>query len=173
MVGIIKGLLNDMIDKLEAEEEAKASENAYCVKELGESKANKKVLWTAVDKLSTKIDQQTAKAAKLKEEVVVLEKELAELATAQAKMGQLREEEKALFKTKETETSKGPALSSRTVNMQQLFDHCINPLTGHIKDMSDQIALFGKAATLSAKEIAECDLRIRTLEAQVASSNNV
>ena len=42
VVGIIKGLLNDMIDKLEAEEEAKASENAYCVKELGESKANKK-----------------------------------------------------------------------------------------------------------------------------------
>merc|ERR1712048_1196157 len=48
-----------------------------------------------------------AKAAKLKEEVAVLEKELAELATSQAKMDQMREEEKALFKTKEAETSKG------------------------------------------------------------------
>merc|ERR1712139_548555 len=50
---------------------------------------------------------QTAKAAKLKEEVAVLEKELAELATSQAKMDQIREEEKALFKTKEAETAKG------------------------------------------------------------------
>merc|ERR550537_770969 len=103
----IKGLINDMIDKLEEEAEADATENAYCTKELSESNAKKDELQTAVDKLSTKIDQQTAKATKLKEEVAVLEKELAELATSQAKMDQMRQEESALLKTKEAETSKG------------------------------------------------------------------
>merc|ERR1711862_1077817 len=60
-----------------------------------------------VEKLSTKIDQQTAKAAKLKEEVVALNKELSELATSQASMDQLRSEEKAEFEKDEAETSKG------------------------------------------------------------------
>merc|ERR550537_1451957 len=51
----IKGLINDMIDKLEAEAEADATEKAYCDKELGESNAKKDDLQAAADKLSTKI----------------------------------------------------------------------------------------------------------------------
>merc|ERR1712176_1569683 len=60
-----------------------------------------------VSKLTTKIDQQTAKAAKLKEEVATLNKELSELATSQAAMDKLRAEEKATFTANEAETSKG------------------------------------------------------------------
>merc|ERR1719453_2544466 len=96
-----------MIDKLEAEAEADATEKAYCDKELGESNAKKADLQGTVDRLSTKIEQQTAKAAKLKEEVATLEKELSELATSQAKMDQMRQEEKALFSSNEAEVSKG------------------------------------------------------------------
>merc|ERR1719453_465908 len=96
-----------MIDKLEAEAEADATEKAYCDKELGESNAKKADLQGTVDRLSTKIEQQTAKAAKLKEEVATLEKELAELSTSQAKMDQMRQEEKALFSANEAEVSKG------------------------------------------------------------------
>merc|ERR1712167_519252 len=69
----IRGLINDMIDKLEAEGEADATEKAYCDKELGESNAKKAELEAAAKKLSTKIDQQTAKAKKLKEEVATLQ----------------------------------------------------------------------------------------------------
>merc|ERR550532_3848840 len=80
----VRGLINDLIDKLEAEAEADATEKAFCDKELGESNAKKEELEAQVGKLSTKIDQQTARAGKLKEEVATLQKELSDLASSQA-----------------------------------------------------------------------------------------
>jgi len=103
----VKGLINDMVDKLEAEAEKDATEKAFCDKELGESNAKKDELQGEVDKLSTKIDQDTAKSAKLKEEAAALSKALANLATSQAEMDKMRMEEKATFKNNEAETSKG------------------------------------------------------------------
>merc|ERR1719454_1332511 len=75
----VRGLINGLIDKLEAEADADATEKGFCDKELGESNAKKEELEAQVGKLSTKIDQQTARAGKLKGEVATLEKELSEL----------------------------------------------------------------------------------------------
>merc|ERR1711971_570943 len=74
---------------------------------MGESTAKKEDHEAVVEKLTTKIDQQTAKAGKLKEEVATLQKELSELATSQANMDKLRAEEKATFTKNEADTSKG------------------------------------------------------------------
>merc|ERR1711957_1053899 len=66
--GKVKGLINDMIGKLEAEAEKDATEKAFCDKEMSESTAKKEELEGEVAKLSTKLDQDTARSAKLKEQ---------------------------------------------------------------------------------------------------------
>merc|ERR1712217_942230 len=95
--GKVKGLIADMIERLEAEAEADATHKAYCDKELAESNQKKADKNAEIAKLSTKIDQMSARSAQLKEEVAALQKALAELAASQAEMDKMRKEENAAF----------------------------------------------------------------------------
>merc|ERR1719420_2217132 len=65
----VKGLIEEMLAKLESEAEADATENAFCEKETGENKEKQADLSTEVEKLTTKIDQAAARSTQLKEEV--------------------------------------------------------------------------------------------------------
>jgi len=73
----VKGLISDMLERLEASATADATHKAYCDKELSETNAKKDDKSADVAKLSTKIDQMSARSASLKEEVATLQKELA------------------------------------------------------------------------------------------------
>jgi len=90
----VKGLIQDMIETLEEQAEADATEKAYCDKELAETNAKKDEKTNEIKKLSTKIDSMTSRAAQLKTEVAELEKSLSALAKAQAEMDKIRLEEK-------------------------------------------------------------------------------
>merc|ERR1712100_999005 len=89
----VKGLISDMIEKLEKEAEADATEKAFCDKEMAETEAKKADKEADIEKLSTQIDSMSAKSAKLKEEVGTLQNELSQLAAAQAEMDKVRAEE--------------------------------------------------------------------------------
>merc|ERR1712204_58230 len=88
----VKGLIMDMISKLEAEADAEATEKAYCDEQLAKTKAKKEELDDDIEKLTVKIDQASSKSAKLKEEVQELESELAALTKLQAEMDKIRQE---------------------------------------------------------------------------------
>merc|ERR1719478_1289628 len=103
----VKGLISDMIEKLLKEAEADATEKAFCDKEMAETEAKKADKEADIEKLSTQIDSQNAKSAKLKEEVATLQKELSELAKAQAEMDKLRAEEKSAYDANSAEMEKG------------------------------------------------------------------
>jgi len=105
--GKIKGLITDMIEKLEAEAEADATKKAYCDKELAETNAKKDDKTAEIEKLTAKIEQQTAQSAKLKEEVATLESELAALVREQAEMDKIRAEEKSQWEVNSAEMEKG------------------------------------------------------------------
>merc|ERR1711920_356852 len=95
--GKVKGLISDMIARLEKEAGADATKKAFCDKELAESNAKKSDKTDEITKLSTKIEQLSAKSAQLKEEVATLQSDLSKLAKAQAEMDQLRQNEAATF----------------------------------------------------------------------------
>jgi len=103
----VKGLITDMIEKLEAEAEADATKKAYCDKELAETNQKKDDKNAEIEKLSAKIGSSKAKSAKLKEEVATLQKELAALTRAQAEMDKIRAEEKGLWEKNSAEMEKG------------------------------------------------------------------
>ena len=68
----VKGLIQDMIETLEKEAEADATEKAFCDKELAETNAKKDAKTTEIKKLSTKIDQMTSRSEQLKGEVLTM-----------------------------------------------------------------------------------------------------
>merc|ERR1719464_501586 len=68
----IKGLISDMIARLEQEAGADATKKAYCDKELSETNAKKEEKSKEIAKLSSRIDQMSAKSTQLKDEVAVL-----------------------------------------------------------------------------------------------------
>jgi len=93
----IKGLISEMIEKLEEEAAKEAAHKAFCDKEMKETKAKKEDKETDLDDLSTKIDKATSKIAKLTEEIATLEGELGEIAKAQQEADKIRAEEKAAW----------------------------------------------------------------------------
>merc|ERR1740129_994846 len=88
----VKSLLTKLIDRLESEGGADATEKAYCDEELANAKAKKAELDYDIEKLTAKIDQSAASSAKLMVDVKELQAGLAALATQQAEMDSLRSE---------------------------------------------------------------------------------
>merc|ERR1719281_832330 len=103
----VKGLISEMITKLEKEAEAEATEKAYCDEEMAKTEAKKAELEGVIAKLSNKIDRAASRSAALKEEVVELEAELAKLAKTQKEMDDIRAEESANFKVAKAELEQG------------------------------------------------------------------
>jgi len=103
----VKGLISDMVTKLEEEASADADHKAFCDKELAETNTKKTDKTAAIAKLTTAIDSMTAKSAQLKEQVAALQQALAALAKEQAEMDKLRGEEAALYKTQKADMELG------------------------------------------------------------------
>jgi len=103
----VKGLITDMISKLESEAKSEATEKAYCDEELAKTEAKKGELDAEIAKLTSKVDLAAAKSAGLKEDVKTLQAELAALAKEQASMDSIRAEEKAAFDTAKAELQQG------------------------------------------------------------------
>merc|ERR1719464_1132291 len=65
----VKGLISDLITRLEEEANADATEKAYCDEQLAKTEEKKAELEHDMGKLTTKIDIATSKSATLKEEL--------------------------------------------------------------------------------------------------------
>jgi len=103
----IKGLIQDMIEKLETEAEADATHKAFCDKELAETNEKKADKAAEVEKLSAQIDKMAARSSQLKEETAALERALSELATSQAEVDKVRAEEKEIYASNKADMEQG------------------------------------------------------------------
>merc|ERR1712137_470342 len=80
----VRGLIEEMISKLEAEADAEAEEKAWCDEQIAKTEEKKVDLESDIAKLTAKIDVASAKSADLKKQVKELQAELAALAKLQA-----------------------------------------------------------------------------------------
>merc|ERR1719408_130986 len=103
----IRGLIADMIAKLEKEAQSEASEKAYCDEEMAKTSAKKQELNYEISKLTAKIDKAAAKSASLKDAVKTAQKELADLAKSQAEMDKIRREENTAYKAAKSDLELG------------------------------------------------------------------
>merc|ERR1719262_1957784 len=103
----VRGLISEMITKLEAEAEADATEKAYCDEQLAKTEAKQSELEDDVAKLTSKIDQAASKSAKLKASVKETQQELAALAKTQAEMDSVRSESHAAYVKAKAELEEG------------------------------------------------------------------
>jgi len=103
----VKGLISEMIMKLEKEAESEATEKAYCDEQMAKTEAKKSELETTIGKLTSKIDMAAAKSAQLKDEVKELQAELASLARMQAEMDKIRAETHEDFTVAKSDLEQG------------------------------------------------------------------
>jgi len=145
----IKGLISDMIARLEQEAGADATQKAYCDKELSETTAKKDEKSNEIAKLSTRIARMVARSAQLKEEAAALQNQLAKLAKSQADMDTLRQGEKAAYTASKAELEKGLAGLKLALNI-------LNDYYGSA-DKSHEVAAGSGSSIIGLLEVCEAD----------------
>merc|ERR1719174_1330224 len=105
--GKIKGLIQDMISKLENEANTEATEKAYCDEEMAKTSAKQGELEYEIEKLTTKIDKASARSASLKAEVKELQAELATMAEEQKASDKWRMDSNAAYRQAKADLEKG------------------------------------------------------------------
>jgi len=162
----IKGLISDMISKLESEADADATEKAYCDKETHETTVKKNEKTAEIEKLSTRIDKMSSRSATLKEEVAALQDALAKLAASQAAMDKLRQEENDAFVANKADMDQG--ISGVKIALKVLNEYYANGDKAHEEASGagkSIISLLEVVESDFSKELAEI---VSTEEAAVA-----
>jgi len=117
----VKGMIQEMIDKLVADAAAEASHKAFCDKEMSESKEKIEDHTSTIDKFTTRKDKATAAIEKLTEELATLADELATMAKQQATMDEMRGEQKAAYAEAKKDYEDG--IEGLTMALQILRDY--------------------------------------------------
>jgi len=86
----VKGLIKDMVAKLESQADAEATEKAYCDEQLVKTGEKKDDLEADISKMTATVDTSVSRLAKLQEQIQELQQELGALAKEQAELDKLR-----------------------------------------------------------------------------------
>merc|ERR1712194_285908 len=93
----IKGLIRDMISRLENEAQEEAEEKAYCDEQIAKTEFKKGELEDDIAKQTARIDKSAARSTQLKGGAKELLSELRALAKEQAEMDKIRADEHAAY----------------------------------------------------------------------------
>merc|ERR1719160_674301 len=93
----VKGLIEEMIEKLMTQAQQEATHQAFCEEEQGKSKKSQAEKTETLNKLKARTDKATATRDELNEDIKELEAEVAKIDAMQAEATKIRAEEKAAF----------------------------------------------------------------------------
>lgn len=103
----VKGLISDMVAKLEGEASEEAQEKAYCDDELSKTETKKGELESESDGLKAKIDEDASASTELKEQVKNAQADLATLAELQNGMDKARQDAHAAYAKAKADLEQG------------------------------------------------------------------
>jgi hypothetical protein len=152
----VKGLVGDMIERLEKEAQADASHNAYCDSQTADATAKKDAKKALMEKLSTEIDSDSAQSNKLKEEVGSIQKELADLAASQAEMNKIRADEKALHTANSAEMRAGVKAVQTALSVLRVY-YASDDATAHDGAGAGIVGMLEVVESDFVKGLAEMD----------------
>merc|ERR1719353_972835 len=172
----VKGMIQEMIEKLLTEAKEGAGKKAFCDKEMAETKAKREDKQDEVDDLTTKIDKAAAKIAKLKESISALEAELAKIADEQKVATEMREKEKSAWAAAKSDFEQG--LEGVQMALQVLRDYYAEKdgaslLQGGSDDIGAAMSLAQKSSgaasgIIGMLEVAESDFSKMLAEGNAA-----
>merc|ERR1719160_1803720 len=117
----IKGLINDMIEKLLKEAQEEATHEAFCQEEMGKSKASQADKTMKLDKFSTRVDEGSSKVETLTEEIKTLEAEVAEIDKGQAEATAIRTSEHEEFSAVSKDYKDSATAVAKAIEVLQSF----------------------------------------------------
>jgi len=117
----IKGLINDMIEKLLKEAAEAATHEAFCQEEMGKSKKSQADKQMKLDKFSTRVDEASSKIAELTEAIKTLEAEIAEIDKGQAEATAIRTKENEEFSRVSKDYKDSATAVAKAIEVLQSF----------------------------------------------------
>jgi len=117
----VKGMVSEMIGKLEKEIGTAGAHKAYCDKAIAESNESKAKEQLVMDKQTGQLDKAKAKATSLQEDATKLEEELATLTKEQGDATRLRAEEAATFKASKADLTDGLAGVNKALKVLKAY----------------------------------------------------
>jgi len=103
----VRGLIEDMIGRLQSEAHAEADHQAFCDKEMSVASVKRDDKQSDVDRLSTKMEEARSELTLLSQQSSRLRQELADLAQSIVELDKVRQEEKVLFEKAHKDTQEG------------------------------------------------------------------
>jgi chromosome segregation ATPase len=173
----IRGLIQDMIAKLQKEGSEAATEKAYCDEELAKTEAKKGELDADIEKLTTGIDQAAAKSAKLKEEVKVLQSELATMAKEQSDSDAYRQEAHAVYLVAKADLELGLGGVRKALELLRNYyaagDAALVQEDQPAKPVNHGAASGAGGSIISILEVAESDLATNLAKVETAEAEEL
>jgi predicted nucleic acid-binding Zn-ribbon protein len=117
----IRGLIEEMIAKLEKQALEEATQEAFCQEENAKSKKKRDTVNAEVDKYSARVEKAKAGVETLELEISDLQKQLSEMDTMLQKATKVRGEENALYKKNQKDQSESITAVEQAIQVLQEF----------------------------------------------------
>lgn len=168
----VRGMIKDMVSKLEKQAAEEATHNAWCNKETKETKAKRDALQAEVDKFSARAAKLEAAIDTLKQEIATLSGETADLEKQVAEATSLRQNEAEQTAKEHAQFLEDiDAVNRATEVLREQFSFVQQPATAVGGDIGGDNSA-GASGILGILEVAASDMSKADAEAQATNSEN-
>jgi len=164
--GKIRGMVEDMIAKLQQEAAEEATQKAFCDEEMAKSTKSKDEKEGKLEKINARIELAEAGVAKLSEQIATLSSEIAEIDSAVKVATDLRQAENASFRVAETDFDESQTACAQAIEVLREYYEGAGASLAQVDDNAKRDA----SGIISILELAESDFAKLLAESRTAEN---